>query len=78
METKESENTNTNPIRVNSEKGVERLYMKFEGNKYDTQLTRTGNKRKYFMHGMWKLAADVKFKQMTHKKGIKNNGERES
>ena len=52
--------------------------MDFGGNKYDTQFTRNGKKRKYFMHYMHKLAVGVTFTHMIAKKGIKNNGERGS
>ena len=61
METKEHENTNTRPRMTNTGKGVESLDMKLRGKKYDTQLTSTGKKRKYFMHAMHKLAVDVMF-----------------
>ena len=55
METKESENKNTRIRRANVGKGVERLYMKFGGKTYDTQLTTsTGEKKKYFMHDIQK------------------------
>ena len=46
METKDSENMNTRPIRANTGKGVERLEMKFGGKKYDTQFTSSRKKRK--------------------------------
>ena len=46
---------------MNPGKGVERINMEFRGNKYDTKFTRTGKKRKYFMHYMHKLALDVTF-----------------
>ena len=49
--------------------------MKFGGNKYDTQLTSTRKRNKYFMHDMHKLAVDVKFTHMKAKNGIKNHGE---
>ena len=75
MVNKEHENTNTIPNRANSGKGVDCLEMKFGGKIYDTKFTtRTGEKKKYFMHDMQKLAVDVKFTQMTIKKGKKNNG----
>ena len=45
METKERENTATIPRRVNGGKGVERLQIKFVGNKYYTQFTRTGKNK---------------------------------
>ena len=76
METKERENTKKMTLRENSGKYVERLDMKFLGKKYETQLTSTGKKRKYFMHSMQKLAVDVTFAQMTANKGIKSHGER--
>ena len=45
--------------------------MNFGGKTYDNQLTtRTGEKKKYFMNDMHKLAMDVTFTQMTAKKGI--------
>ena len=47
METKERENMNTIPRRVNSGKDVDHLKMKFGGKKYDTHFTSTG-KRKIF------------------------------
>ena len=73
METKESENTNTRPGRANAGKRVDRLEMKFGGESYNTQFTTsTGEKEKYFMHDMHKLAVDVAFAQMTAKKGIEN------
>ena len=50
--------------------------MKFGGKKYDTQFTRTGNKRKYFMHGIHKLSVDVAFTHMTAKKGTKKHGQK--
>ena len=57
-------------------KCVERLEMKFGGKTYDTKFTtRTGEKKKYFMHDMHKLAVDVTFTQMTTKKGIQKYGE---
>ena len=44
---------------------------------YDTQFTpSTGEKKKYFMHDMHKLAVDATFTQMTAKKGIQKHGER--
>ena len=46
MENKEREKMNTMSRRANSEKGVERLAMNFGGNKYNTQFTRTGKKKK--------------------------------
>ena len=47
--------------------------MNFGGKTYDTQFTtRTGEKRKYFIHDMHKLALGVTFTQMTAKNGIKN------
>ena len=50
--------------------------MKFGGKIYDTQFTTsTGEKRKYFMHDMHKIAVDMTFAQMTDKKGIKKHGE---
>ena len=36
----------------NMVKGVERLKMKFQGKKYDTQFTSTGKKKNEFMHNM--------------------------
>ena len=51
--------------------------MNFGGNKYYTQFTRTGKKRKYFINDMHKLDVDVIFTQITYKKGIKKHGERE-
>ena len=75
METKERENTNTSPRRANAGKGVERLEMKFGGKTYDTQFaTSTGERKKYFMYNIHKLAVDVTL--MTAKKGIKTHGER--
>ena len=69
METKERENTNTSPRSSNAGKRVEHLEMKFGGKTYDAQLTTsTGEKKKYFMHDMHKLAVDVTFTQMTAKK----------
>ena len=50
--------------------------MKFGGNKYYTQCTITGKKRKEFMHNMHKLATNMTFTHMTPKKGIKKHGER--
>ena len=51
--------------------------MKVGGETYDTQFTTsTGEKKKYFMHDMHKLAVDVKSTQITAKKGIKKHGER--
>ena len=47
--------------------------MNFRGNKYDTQFTITGNKRKYYMHDMHKIAVGVRFTQMTSKNGIKKH-----
>ena len=73
METKKLENTNTSPSRANAGKGVEHLGMKFGDKTYDNQLiTSTGEKKKYFMHEMNKLAVDVTLIQMIPKKGIKN------
>ena len=47
--------------------------MKFGGERYDTQFANsTGEKKKYFMHDMHKLAMDVIFAKMTANKGIKN------
>ena len=78
METKDHENTNTNPIRVNVLKEVERLDMNFGGKIYDTQFTTsTGEKKKYFMRDMHKIDRGVTFTQVVAKKGIKNHGERE-
>ena len=51
--------------------------MKFGGKTYNTLFsTSTGEKKKYFMHDMHKLAVDVTFTQMTAKKGIKKHGKR--
>ena len=50
--------------------------MKFGGKKYDTQFTRTGKKKNYFIHDMHKLAVNVIFTQITDKKGGKNHGDR--
>ena len=50
--------------------------MKFGGNKYDTQLTSTGKRNKYFMHDMHKLAVDVTFIQMISKKVTKKHRKR--
>ena len=47
--------------RITQGKGVENLNMKYGVNKYDTQFTSTGKKKKYFMHDMQKLAVDVTF-----------------
>ena len=77
METKQRENTNTNPRRQNAGKVVKHLQMKFGGKKYNNQFTSTSKKRKYFMHDMHKIDVDVTFKHMTANKGIKNNGHRE-
>ena len=76
METKEPKKTITRKICSNTGKCVESLKMKFRGNNYDTQFTSTGNKRKYFMHDMHKLAVDVTFTQTTANKDIKNHVER--
>ena len=46
VEIEECGNISTISRRANSGKRVERLEIKFGGNKYGTQLTRTG-KRKY-------------------------------
>ena len=59
MENKEREKMNTMSRRENSEKGVERLAMNFWGNKYNTQFTRTGKKKKQFMHDMHRLSLDL-------------------
>ena len=45
METKDRENTNRSPRRENTGKVVERLQIKFVGNKYYTQFTRTGKNK---------------------------------
>ena len=46
-----------------------------EGEGYNIQFTTsTGEKKKYFMHYMHKLAVYVTFTQMTAKKGIKKHG----
>ena len=41
VETNERDNTITIPIRENTGKGVEHLNMKFDGNRYGTQLINT-------------------------------------
>ena len=74
MKTKERENINKISRNANSGKGVESLNMKFGGNKYDTQFIITGKKKKYFMHGMHKLAVDVTFTQIKYNKGINKYG----
>ena len=57
------------------EKGLSALNQKFGGKTYDNQFTTiTGEKKKYFMHDMHKLAVDVTSTQMTAKKGIKKHG----
>ena len=75
METKERGNTNTRPRRANAVKCVERLEMNLGGNKYNTQLTRTGKKNKYCINDMHKLDVDVKLTKMTPNKGIKKHVE---
>ena len=73
-ETKERGNTNTSTRKSNTGKGVECLEKKFGLKTYETQfVTRTGEKNKYFMHDMKKLAVDVTFTQITAKKGINNH-----
>ena len=49
--------------------------MKFGGKKYDTQLTITEKKKKYFMRNMHKLAVDVKFTQIITNRCIKKHRE---
>ena len=56
------------PRRENMGKFVERLDMKFGGNKYDNQFTNTETKKK-FMQDIHKISVDVRFIQMTAKKG---------
>ena len=78
LETKDRENKNTSPRRVNSGKGVERLEMNSGGKTYDTQFTTIiGEKKRHFMHDMHKLVVDVTFTQMISKKGINKHGERD-
>ena len=68
----------TRPRRADAGKLDKRLEMKIGVEIYDTQfVTSTGEKKKYFMHDMHKLAVDVTFAQMTAKRGIKKRGERE-
>ena len=69
METKDHSSMNTRPRRANTGKYVELLKMKFGGYKHDTQFTRTGNRKKEFMHEMHKLDVYVTFKLTTAKKG---------
>ena len=45
METNERENMNIMSRRENSGKVIDRLDIKFGGNKYDTQFTRTGKRK---------------------------------
>ena len=73
MENKELKNKNTRPRRANTVKGVERSKIQFGGETYDTKFTTsTGEKKKYFMHDMHKLAVDMTFTQMKDRKGTKN------
>ena len=74
METEEHDNKNTSPIRANTGNVFDNLDMKFGGNKYDTQFIITGKNKKYFMHGMHKLAVDVTFTQIKYNKGINKYG----
>ena len=53
VEIKECENISMRSRRASTQKGVERLKMKYKGNKYGTQLTSTGNRKdQEFMHNM--------------------------
>ena len=68
---------NTRTRSANTGKGVELLEMKFGENKYDTQFTSTGKKKKYFIHDMHKLAVNVTLTQTTANKVINKHRQRE-
>ena len=60
VENKEQKNTNTIPIRANAGNSVERLEMKFGGDKYDTQFTSIGKKKNiYACHAQTSHGFDI-------------------
>ena len=74
LETNDSENTITIPIRENSGKGLDCLDTNFGGNKYGTQFINIGEKK--FMHDMHEIAVDAKFTQMIANKTMKRHVKR--